>query len=171
MLMLASSALLFCSAANAQYVWLDDKGVKQFSDQPPPASVPAKRVIKGPNVKKVEPKADAKAEATGTDGEKEAPTASAPANSPKPPPTLAERNADFQKRKAEQAEKEKKAAEEAQRSQDLKKQCDRLAAYQRTLETSGRISQTNKNGERELLNDQQIEQEKREVKRNLENCK
>ena len=29
----------FATAAVAQYVWLDEKGTKQFSDMPPPASV------------------------------------------------------------------------------------------------------------------------------------
>ena len=32
----------------AQYVWLNDKGVKQYSDMPPPAAVPNQRILKSP---------------------------------------------------------------------------------------------------------------------------
>lgn len=34
--------------AQAQYVWLDARGVRQFSDRPPPPSVPDSRILKGP---------------------------------------------------------------------------------------------------------------------------
>ena len=47
---LAACALLAALAAPAlaQYVWLDEKGVKQYSDMPPPASVPTNRILKQP---------------------------------------------------------------------------------------------------------------------------
>src|SRR5205823_1792862 len=38
----------FSCAAQAQYVWLNERGVKQFSDMPPPASVPENRILKSP---------------------------------------------------------------------------------------------------------------------------
>ena len=46
---LAGGALLLCtSLSHAQWVWLDEKGLKQFSDRPPPNSVPQKRILKQP---------------------------------------------------------------------------------------------------------------------------
>lgn len=165
------TALLFAASASAQFVWLDDKGVKQFSDQPPPTSVPANRILKGPGIKKPAVAAPASAGAQTEEDGDAAPTPTKPEVKTKAPPSLADRDAEYQKRKAEQAEKDKKAADESARSESRKKQCERLAGYQRTLERTGRIAHTNKDGEREYLSEQQLEKEKAEVKKNLEACK
>ncbi len=175
----AMLALLMAGSSWAQYVWIDDKGVKQFSDQPPPASVPPNRVLKGPGIKKAPPAPTTGAKpnystASGEDNPEPAPAASASASADvkaKAPPTAADRNAEYQKRKAEQAEKDKKAAEESERNESRKKQCEKLQSYQRAIEASGRVTQTNKNGEREFMSEQQLEKEKQEVRKNLENCK
>ncbi|MBS0307625.1 MAG: DUF4124 domain-containing protein, partial [Proteobacteria bacterium] len=45
-ILLALAVCGFTASAMAQYIWLDDKGVKQYSDTPPPASVPKKRILK-----------------------------------------------------------------------------------------------------------------------------
>ncbi len=177
---IAISAFALAPQSWAQYVWLDDKGVKQFSDQPPPSSVPPNRILKGPGIKKAATPANATpnyATPSGEDHHDAAASASASAPSApnetkaKAPPSLAERNAEFQKRKAEQAEKEKKAADEAERGDTRKKQCDKLQSYLRSIENSGRVTHTNKNGEREFLSEQQLEKEKQEVRKQLENCK
>jgi len=153
----ALSALLFPPAALAQYVWLDEKGTKQFSDMPPPPSVPRNRILKQPG---------------GT-----LPAAPQEAGDVKPPapakaePTLAEKNAEFRKRRSEQAEKEKKAAEEAARAADNAKNCERARDYQRLLDSGERIVRTDKNGERSYLSDEQRTQESRDNKRNLADCK
>ena len=42
------AALAAAPQARAQYVWIDDKGLKQLSDRPPPPNVPAKRILKAP---------------------------------------------------------------------------------------------------------------------------
>ena len=47
-LITAVAAFGFAANAMAQYIWLDEKGTKQFSDTPPPASVPKNRIIKEP---------------------------------------------------------------------------------------------------------------------------
>src|SRR5471030_2362506 len=47
--LLAGGALLALSAqALAQYIWLDEKGIKHLSDRPPPPSVPDQRILKAP---------------------------------------------------------------------------------------------------------------------------
>lgn len=151
------SALFSPATASAQYIWLDEKGTKQFSDMPPPPSVPSSRILKQP--------AGRPASSTQDGGET---AVAAPARTE---PTIAEKNAEFRKRKAEQAEKEKKAAEEAQRAADNAKNCERAKDYQRLLDSGERIARTDKNGERSFLSDEQRAQESRENKRNLAECK
>ncbi|MFD2272482.1 DUF4124 domain-containing protein [Undibacterium arcticum] len=90
-------ALSLASVALAQYVWLDDKGVKQYSDVPPPASVPGKRILKAPGLSSRPAYSTGGAAATGEDN--------GAANAA---PNIAEKNADFMKRKIEQADKDKK---------------------------------------------------------------
>ncbi len=159
-LLAAVGALAMGTPAAAQHVWLDEKGVKHYSDQPPPPSVPKNRILKGPG-------AERKA-AEPADPAPAPPAAQTPA---KAPMMLAERNADFQKRRAEQAEKEKKAAEEARLAQEKAKSCERARNYQRVLESGERIATTDKNGERSFLSDQQRAQELQEARRMVQDCR
>lgn len=144
------------SAALAQYVWLDEKGTKQYSDMPPPTSVPAKHILKMPGNFSV-PNSD---------------VSSVPADSKdKAPPTLAEQNAAFKKRQDEQAAKDKKAADSAKEAADKAKNCESARAYQRTLDSGQRIAQVDKNGQRTIFDDSQREQASRDNKRVLDECK
>ncbi len=141
---LALSAL--SCLAWGQYVWTDDKGVKQFSDMPPPASVPQSRILKQPSGRMPAAAAPASAEAEA-------------GRAPKAPLTTAESNADFMKRRAEQAEKDKKAAAEAQAARDKASNCEKARSYQRALDSGLRIARTDKNGEREFMSDEQRSRE------------
>lgn len=143
--------------ASAQYVWLDEKGTRQYSDMPPPPSVPENRILK--QAGKPVPAASA---APAPSEEKPA----APAQM-----SIAEKNAEFKKRQAEQAEKEKKTAEEARLAAEKTKNCERAREYQRTLESGERVTRTDKNGERSFLTDEQRTQEIRDAKRVVEGCK
>jgi hypothetical protein len=156
------SATGLSADAIAQYVWIDGHGVKQYSDMPPPSSVPANRILKQPNGAPARPAVD-DAPATAT------PAASA--EIPKPPMTITERNAEFRKRHAEQVEKEKKAAEQARIAAEKKKNCERAHDYQNTLASGERIARTERNGERSFLTDEQRAQEMRDVNRMLQECK
>jgi hypothetical protein len=158
----ALAAATLTSMAFGQYVWIDERGVRQYSDMPPPASVPGSRILKQPGA--------ATAPTTGSD------VASANAISTteptaKSPMTTAERNADFQKRKAELAEKERKAAEAQKLAIDKTRNCERGREYQRSLESGGRIARADKNGERSFMTDEQRSRELADTKRALENCK
>lgn len=154
------SATGLSANAIAQYVWIDGHGVKQYSDMPPPSSVPANHVLKQPSGAPSRPTADDTAV-----------TPAASAETAKPPMTIAERNADFRKRHAEQAEKEKKAAEQARIAAEKKKNCDRAHDYQNALTSGERIARTDRNGERSFLTDEQREQEMKDVNRMLQECK
>jgi hypothetical protein len=160
--LLASSLALclFANSASAQYVWIDEKGVKQFSDMPPPPSVPANRILKQPG-----------APARSAPTEAESASATAPEAAPKAPPTTAERNAEFKKRRAEQAEKEKKAAEQAQADAARSADCERARAYLSSLQAGERIAQTGSNGERSYLSDEERQAEIDKAQRYLANCK
>ncbi|HWU99134.1 MAG TPA: DUF4124 domain-containing protein [Oxalicibacterium sp.] len=151
----------FCSAALAQYVWLDEKGVKQYSDMPPPASVPNSRMLKSPGAMPQ----TAPAAATDSD-EKSADTATS-----KAPPTLADKNADFQKRRAEQAEKDKLAADKAKQDASKKKNCEQVSNYQRALQSGQRITRLSPTGERIFLTDEERAATVRENQRTLSDCK
>lgn len=153
-LLLAASPL-----ALAQYMWLDEKGVKQFSDRPPPPNVPEKRILKAPGKPQFNPHAPAEAEAA----------ASAPAA--KPAPTLAERNADFNKRKTEAAQAEKQAAADAQRKADEAANCNAARQNQQALDQGLRLSTYDKNGERGYMNDQQREELRKNTQKVLAECK
>lgn len=155
----------WAAAASAQYVWLDEKGIKQFSDMPPPAAVPKSRILKNPGTT-----ARTTTDMSTDNAENSAGKASAPTKA-QAPMTTAEKNADFQKRRLEQAEKEKKAAEKTKLDADRVKSCERARIYNRSLESGERLSGTDKNGERYFLNDEQRAQESRDTKRVLDECK
>jgi len=157
----AAFALFGCAtAAMAQYVWLNEKGVKQYSDVPPPASVPNSKILKSPGGV---PRADdaAQAEADAAKNEADKPAAK----------SVAEQNAEFEKRRAEQAEKDKKAATQAKQDADRKKNCELARNYNRALGSGQRISRLNAAGERVYLSDQERAQEERENQRALADCK
>lgn len=153
----AITALTAAGTAFAQYVWVDEKGVKQFSDMPPPVSVPANRILKQPGG----------ISSAGLDTIGTAPTPAAA----KPELTTAEKNAEFRKRKTEQAEKEKKAEEEAKNAAEKSKNCDRTRDYLRALESGERLTRTDRSGDRAFLTDQQREQELKDTRRILQDCK
>src|SRR6478672_9066490 len=91
-----------CVQAAAQYVWTNENGVRQYSDRPPPASVPDSRIIRGKNM-------PAAMLSSAPSSSPSANAALAPSAVVRPAaPSLAERNADFNKRRKEQAENEKK---------------------------------------------------------------
>ncbi|MDF3035634.1 MAG: hypothetical protein K0S28_908 [Paucimonas sp.] len=153
--LLFPAMLVFCAGtAQAQYVWLNEKGVKQFSDMPPPADVPKNRILKEPGLTRQMPTN----EETST-GEPE----SAEKPEDKRPLTTAEKNAEYKKRRAEQAEKEKKAQDEANLKKQKAENCERARAYARNLESGIRIRTTDANGEPSFMSDEKREHELREA--------
>ncbi|HEU4850995.1 MAG TPA: DUF4124 domain-containing protein, partial [Telluria sp.] len=45
---LGAALLLATASAAAQYVWVDAKGARTYSDRPPPPEVPANKILKAP---------------------------------------------------------------------------------------------------------------------------
>jgi hypothetical protein len=156
--LLTALLLVATPLAMAQYMWIDDKGIKQFSDRPPPPTVPEKRILRAPGKPLFNPNA--------TEPE---PAADAPAA--KAPPTLAERNADFNKRKADAAEASKQAAATAQRKADEAANCNAARQNQQALDQGLRLSTYDKNGERGYMNDEQREELRKNTQKVLADCK
>lgn len=150
--------------ALAQYMWLDEKGLKQLSDQPPPPSVPQNRILKQPRSQGALPSA-ASAPAAGGDGTPEAPEAKV-----KRPPTLADRNTDFAKRKTESQAAEQKASEEAARKTEAAANCAAARSDKAALDSGTRISQFDKDGQRSFLSDEQRAERSKRNQKILADC-
>lgn len=146
--------------ASAQYVWLNEQGVKQYSDTPPPTSVPNSKILKSP--KELKP---ASAPAKVTEEASEADTAK------KGPQTTAEKNADFNKRKLEKADKDKEAEQKTKLAADKKKNCEQASNYKRVLDSRIRISRVDPSGERSYMSDEERAKEASNNNRAMDECK
>ena len=151
----------------AQFVWRDSQGVKHYSDMPPPSSVPRNKILKSPN--SVTPSAFDLAVPAATENAVTGGASATPKSAG--PMTTAERNADYTKRKMDEAEQAKKSAASAKLAADKKANCEQARSYSRTLEDGTRIANTDSNGERVYLSDEQRAQEVRKAQRILAECK
>lgn len=154
--MLLGALLLASAVTHAQYAWIDEKGVRHFSDQPPPTSTPASKILKAP--RGAAPAADA------------APTpapAAIPAAPAKPAPSLAEREADYQKRRAQAQEDEKKAALAKKDADSRRENCAAATRDQANL-ASGRRVRTEQNI---VMTEEDKAREQANVARVLNDCK
>ncbi|SFV16207.1 DUF4124 domain-containing protein [Pseudoduganella namucuonensis] len=166
MSLLVAAALAMPALAQAQYMWLDEKGMKQLSDQPPPPSVPQNRILKQPRQAAA---AAANAAAAQAAAPADAPPAPAPADKAaadkKAPPSIAERNADFNKRRAEAAAAEQKSQQEAKHNADTAENCALARSFSHSLDSGRPISAYDDKGQRYFLSDEQRAQR---AKRNAE---
>lgn len=162
LLRLAGAAVLLsaCALAQAQYVWIDAKGVRQFSDRPPPPDTPAAKILKAPG----KPQLDLSAPEAAAQ-----PAADEPAKPAKP--TLAERDADFRKRAQERAKAEAKAKAEAEHTLAQKENCTAARQYKAQIESGVRIAVTDEAGEKSFLTDEQRAQRLARVNKVLEACR
>jgi hypothetical protein len=156
MQLLAGTALmLFANLSQAQWVWVDDKGTKQFSDRAPPSSVPQKNILKAP-----------RGMATAADMAPAAAPAAAPAPAA-PKLSLADREADYKKRQAEKSEADKKASEEAAVAAQKKAACNGAKMAKAQLDSGIRI-RTGANGD--VMDDKQRAEENANVNKALAGC-
>lgn len=154
----------FAVSALAQYVWLDEKGHKQYSDIPPPASVPSNKILKGKGM------APPVVSNSNQASDKEEAVKPADQSAHKKPATLAEKETDYQKRKLEQEKKNKEAADQEKAAAEQQKNCERARAYNKALESGQRINHINEAGERSYISDEERARETQETRRTLEKC-
>lgn len=131
---LLGALLLASTLAHAQFAWIDEKGIRHYSDQPPPTNTPASKVLKAPRGM-AQP-------AAAPDGA----AAAAPMPPAKMPPTLAEREADYAKRKAQAADSASKAAAEKQVADAKQARCGTAAKNKAQLASGQRVI-TSKNAD------------------------
>jgi hypothetical protein len=164
-----AALMLWAGLSQAQYMWIDEKGIKQLSDRPPPPTTPLAKILKSPAPIKpaFEPVPDAAP--TGGSAPAAAPAASGSPGA-KPPPTLAERDADYRKRAAEQAEKAAKAQEEERIKAGNAANCTAARQQKQTLDSGARIGVTDSKGERGIMDDQQRAAEYQKVNKVLAEC-
>jgi hypothetical protein len=167
--MLLLNALSGVPLAHAQYVWKDDKGVTSFSDKPPPSDVPAKNIIRAPQLAALQ--APTPASQTAPDAPAEHKALAKEGTEPKGPPTLADKEADFRKRAKEKQDQEQKARAQAQQKAAQRQQCREAAAYKAQLDSGERIRVTAANGERAFMDDAQRAKRQADMARMLAQCK
>ena len=126
----------------AQWQWIDKDGRKVFSDQSPPAEIPAKNIIRQPGVK-------------GPAAEPIAPAASQAARPTPAAPKLSGKDQELQEKKkqAEAAEADKNKAHEEQVAKVRAENCERAKLSKASFDSGARIVRTNAKGEREYIDD------------------
>ncbi len=153
----ASFALVFSLTAAAQYMWLDAGGRKVFSDQPPPANIPAKRVLQQPGkaavstpVANTDEKANADADADADSAKaatKSKTTATTQSNAGK------DKDLEAAAKKADDEAAAKKKAEQVVQDKAKADNCVRAKQAKATLDSGMRLSHTNAKGERGFMDD------------------
>ena len=151
-------AALLVQPAQAQWKWRDKNGQTQYSDLPPPASVPEQDILSRPHAgaRRAPAAPAAVAAASGASSAASTTTALAPKTSD---PALEAR-----RKQVESEQAEKKKAEEAKVAAAKAENCARAKEQLRSIEGGMRLARTNESGEREVLDDQQRAQEARRTR-------
>ncbi len=132
--------------AQAQWSWKDQDGRRIFSDQPPPASIPDKDILKRPGGTRASTLPPPAIEATASAATPPS-TATAPKISGKDPA--------LEKKIKEEKTKEAavKKAEEEKVSAAKKENCERAKQAKASFDSGVRVATTNAKGEREIMSD------------------
>ncbi|WP_338763333.1 DUF4124 domain-containing protein [Massilia sp. METH4] len=152
-----------CSLAGAQWGWRDANNVRHFSDQPPPASVPASRIFRAPKGQLPDLRKELAAQPATTD---------IPAVGGKAPAGMAGRNAAYEQHRAEAQEQGRRAAQEARNRAADAAACENARANLRVLESGIRVATANAAGEPAFLDEtQKAEQVRRNREALASHCK
>ncbi|MEP7058735.1 MAG: DUF4124 domain-containing protein [Caldimonas sp.] len=147
-------ALALPADAQTQWKWRDKTGRTQYSDLPPPPSVPEQDILARPNSAKgrviVLPQPASAASAAAS-----APLAVASAASSAFAPKTSDPELEAKRKKAEADQAAKVKAEEAKVAAARSENCARAKGQMRSLDSGVRIVRTNEKGEREFLDDKQ----------------
>jgi hypothetical protein len=132
----------------AQWQWIDKDGRKVFSDQSPPADIPAKNILRRPG-SRAAPVEAAEPAASGATASAQAakPAASAPKLSGK------DKELEQKKKQAQDAEAAKKKALEDEIAKMKADNCERAKRSKATFDSGIRVSRMNDKGEREYMDD------------------
>lgn len=146
-LFLLACALAIPLSVSAQWQWIDGSGRKVFSDQPPPANIPEKNILKQPgprpaaSVVQVQPAASAPAAAK--------PAGAVPKLSGK------DKELEARKKQAEAAEAEKKKVEEQKLAEARADNCKRAKQSKAVFDSGVRVATADEKGERRFMDDKE----------------
>ncbi len=155
--------LLSAGLAHAQFAWIDAKGIKHYSDRPPPPDTPPAKILKAPG------KHAALMDLIGPGDAK--PDDAAAASAKAAAPTLADREADFRKRAQEKAKEERKAAAEAQLDRAQQANCAQAQRYKNALESGMRMTETANDGGQQWMSDAERARRLADSNEVLANCR
>jgi len=150
----ACLGIVFTASATAQYMWLDASGRKVFSDQPPPANIPAKQVLQQPGKSVASQATDLTKKSNteaGSDEQKPA-NATKTATTAKPEANK-DKELEAAKKKIDDEAAAKKKVEQEKIEAAKAENCKRAKSAKATLDTGMRLSHTNAKGERGFMDD------------------
>jgi hypothetical protein len=139
-----------CTAALAQWQWIDKDGHKVFSDRAPPPDVIDKNIVKRPAGRTPSTPTPA-ADGAGTDTAQAIPAPSAPASATKP--SGLDKELEARKKQAADAEAAKRKADEERVTKAKIENCARAKQAKSTFDSGVRVARTNASGEREFMDD------------------
>lgn len=145
--LLLIASLAFTGTAAAQYKWVDQNGRIQYGDTPPVGAGSSTVRPSSPV-----PRTEATQDEAGDEAKKN------PTKKDKAPATMAEKEADFRKRRLDADAEREKQAQAQQKADQRRDNCARARENVRVLET-GRVARMNAKGERHYLDDAQLAQE------------
>ena len=155
--------------ATAQWKWRDKNGQMQYSDLPPPPSIPDRDILLRPSVG---PRA-ASQPSTGTPIT--AASASAGISAERVPalvPKGVEPALEARRKQSEQDELNKRKADEPRLAAIKAENCSRAQANLRALQSGSKMTRTNEKGEREVFDDAMRAEESRRTREDIAtNCK
>lgn len=134
-----------CTSAMAQWKWRDANNRVQYSDLPPPATVPESSILQRP--------AGAGRRAAPAFTAQPASAASGAETPASGPATTTDPELEAKRKKAEQEQAAARKAEEAKVAAARADSCNRARSYQRALDDGQRMARVNPNGEREVYDD------------------
>lgn len=160
--LIALGLICFATSSMAQWQWVDRSGRKVFSDQPPPADIPEKSILKRPGgvvsmpLSVVNETDNASAPASAASAARAPqPTASAPGLTPE----------QKKKQKEEEArEAAKRKAEEEKIAKGKQENCQRAKTSLATLKTGMRVRTVNEKGESVVMDDKGRSAEEKRLK-------
>ena len=168
---LAIFTMLFSVSAMAQYVWLDASGRKVYSDQPPPTSIPAKRVLKDPGKPSAAASSTTSSSSAGIDDTAAKTDENLDPNDPKAQAKAAAKEAagkasdavkksatkdkdlETAKKKIDEEAAAKKKTEDDARNVAKADNCVRAKQAKATFDSGVRLGHTNSKGERGIMDD------------------
>jgi Domain of unknown function (DUF4124) len=153
--LVATFVLVFTASAMAQYMWLDAAGRKVFSDQPPPANIPAKRILQQPGKGAAQlPVAASEESASNADAADKSKSQEAGVKTAAAPKIVTkDKDLEAAKKKIDDEAAAKKKAEQDKIDAAKADNCARAKQAKATLDSGVRLAHTNAKGERGFMDD------------------